>query len=151
MKVILKETVESLGLAGSEVKVADGYARNYLFPKGKAVAATDSNRKVIEQMRAKLELRIAKEKEKASEAAEKIVGTVCKISAKVSAEGKLYGSVGVSDIVDALSEQGIEVSKKMVLLNEAIKEIGTYPVGIYLYEDVVPEITVEVTDEQATA
>lgn len=151
MKVILKETVESLGLAGSEVKVADGYARNYLLPQGKALLATPGNRKVIEQNRAKIELRLAKEKERAAEAAEKLAGVVCRIGARVSAEGKLYGSVSVGDIVDALEEQGLTVTKKMVLLKDPIKEIGTYAVGIYLYEDIVPEITVEVFDESAGA
>ena len=147
MKVILKETVEALGLAGSEVKVADGYARNYLFPKDKAVPATPGNRKIMEQNRAKLELRLAKEKETAEEAAKQIVGTVCKIGVKASSEGKLYGSVSIGDIVDALADQGLEVSKKMVLLKDPIKELGAYTVGIYIYEDVVPEITVEVVEE----
>ncbi len=151
MKVILKETVESLGLAGTEVKVADGYARNYLLPKGKALAATPGNRKIIEQSRAKIELRLAKEKELAAEAAEKIAGLVCRIGAKVSAEGKLYGSVSVGDIVDALAEQGVEISKKMVQMKDPIKELGTYPVGIYIYKEIVPEITVEVVDETAGA
>lgn len=147
MKVILKETVESLGLAGSEVKVADGYARNYLFPKNKAVLATPGNRKIMEQNRAKLELRIAKEKATAEEAAKQITGTVCKIGVKASSEGKLYGSVSVGDIVDALADQGLEVTKKMVLLKDPIKELGSYSVGIYIYEEVVPEVTVDVVEE----
>ncbi|MFZ5564044.1 MAG: 50S ribosomal protein L9 [Thermodesulfobacteriota bacterium] len=148
MQVILKETVEALGLAGSEVKVAAGYARNYLFPRGKAMLATPENRKKIDQMRAKIELQIAKEKEAAQEAAKKLEGVVCRISAKVGAEGRLYGSVTVGDIVDALAAQDISVSKKMVLLRENIKEVGTYPVGIYIYKGVVPEITVEVAADE---
>ena len=148
MLIILKETVESLGLAGSEVKVAAGYARNYLFPQGKAVLATPGNRQIIEQSRAKIELRIAKEKAKATEDAQKIEGVSCKITAKVSAEGKLYGSVTIGDIVEALAGQGVVVSKKMVLLKESIKEIGTYQVGIYLYEDVIPEVVVEIAEEE---
>lgn len=150
MQVILKETVESLGLAGTEVKVADGYARNYLFPRGKAVAATPENRKSIEQNRAKLELQLAREKEMAEEAAKQIEGVVCRIPAKVSAEGKLYGSVSVGDIVDTLAAQGIEVKKKMVQLTDSIKELGTYPVSIYIYKDVVPEISVEVVSDEQT-
>ena len=115
MQVILKETIETLGMAGTEVKVADGYARNYLFPKNKAVAATPANRKVMEQNRQKLELQIAREKEIASQAAEKIAGVVCRIPAKARTEGRLYGSVAPGDILSALSEQGIEVSKRMFL------------------------------------
>ncbi len=148
MQVILKETIDSLGMAGTEVKVADGYARNYLFPQDKAVAATPANRKVMEQNRQKLELQIAREKEIAGQAAEKIAGVVCRISAKARTEGRLYGSVAPGDIVVALSEQGIEVSKRMLLLKEPIKEIGTYTVGINLYKDIHPEITVEVVAEE---
>lgn len=148
MQVILKETIETLGLAGSEVKVSPGYARNYLFPKDMAVAATEANRRVMEQNRRKLEIQIAKEKEKAEETAAAIDGKTCRISAKVSPEGKLYGSVSPGDIVNALAEEGLSVSKKMVLLKEPIKEVGTYPVSIYVYKDVLPEITVEVTAQE---
>jgi len=148
MQVILKETIETLGLAGTEVKVSDGYARNYLFPQDKAMEATEANRRVMEQNRRKLEIQIAKEKEKAEAAAEAIAGTVCRIAAKVSPEGKLYGSVAPGDIVDALREQGLEISKKMVLLKEPIKEVGTYPVEIYVYKDVLPEISVEVVPQE---
>lgn len=111
------------------------------------MAATPENRKIIEQNRAKLELQLAKEKEMAESAAQQIDGVVCRIPAKVSSEGKLYGSVSVGDIVDALAAQGVEVKKKMVQLTDSIKELGTYPVSIYIYKDVAPEITVEVVSE----
>ena len=148
MQVLLKETVEALGLAGAEVKVAAGYARNYLFPRGKAMSATPENRKQIEQMRAKIELQIAKERAVAQEEAKRLEGVVCRITAKVGAEGRLYGSVSVGDIVDALAAQGITVSKKMVLLLENIKEVGSHPVGIYIYKGVVPEISVEIVADE---
>lgn len=148
MQVILKESIESLGMAGTEVKVADGYARNYLFPQNKAVAATPANRKIMEQNRQKLALQIAKEKEVAMEAAGKLAGVVCRIPAKASAEGRLYGSVAPGDISAALKEQGIDVSKRMLLLKEPIKEIGTYTVAINIYKDVHPEITVEVVKDE---
>jgi len=148
MQVILKETIETLGMAGTEVKVADGYARNYLFPQNKAIVATPANRKVMEQNRQKLELQIAKEKELASQAAEQLVGVVCRISAKARTEGRLYGSVTPNDIIEALSEQNIEVSKRMLLLKEPIKELGTYTVAINLYKDIQPEITIEVVAEE---
>jgi large subunit ribosomal protein L9 len=144
MQVILKETIDTLGMAGTEVKVADGYARNYLFPQNKAVAATPANRKIMEQNRQKLELQIAKEKEIATQAAEKVAGVVCRIQARASKEGRLYGSVSPSDICAALKEQGVEVSKRMIIIREPIKETGTYTVAINIYKDIHPEITVEV-------
>lgn len=148
MKVILKETIESLGIIGSEVDVANGYARNYLLPQNKAVAATPANRRMLEQEKKKFDLQIAKEKKIAEEMAAALQGVVCKIEARVSDESRLYGSVTVRDIIDALAKQDITVEKRMVLLTEPIKEIGTYTVPIRVYTDVEPEITVEVQAEQ---
>lgn len=147
MKVILKETIESLGIIGSEVTVADGYARNYLLPQNKAVHATPQNRRMLEQEKAKFELQIAKEKEFAEEMAKRLEGVVCKIPAKVSEEDRLYGSVSSRDIIDSLASQDIEIEKRMVLLSEPIKNIGTYKVPIRVYKGVEPEITVEIVPE----
>lgn len=147
MKVILKETIESLGIIGSEVTVADGYARNYLLPQNKAVLATPQNRRVLEQQKAKFELQIAKEKRIAEEMAEKLKGVVCKIYAKVSDEDRLYGSITLRDIINALDRQEIKVEKRMVLLKEPIKNIGTFQVPIRVYSGVEPEITIEVLPE----
>jgi large subunit ribosomal protein L9 len=147
MKVILKETIESLGIIGSEVDVARGYARNYLLPQDKAVVATPQNRKMLEQERVKFDLQIAKEKKVAEEMAQRLEGVSCRIAAKVSEEDRLYGSVGVRDIINALEKQDIQVEKRMVLLNDPIKSIGTFQVPIRVYKDVEPEITVEVVPE----
>lgn len=147
MKVILKETIESLGIIGSEVTVADGYARNYLLPQNKAVLATPQNRRVLEQVKAKFELQIAKEKRIAEEMAEKLKGVVCKIYAKVSDEDRLYGSITLRDIINALDRQEIKVEKRMVLLKEPIKNIGTFQVPIRVYSGVEPQITIEVLPE----
>ncbi len=147
MKVILKETIDSLGIIGSEVSVADGYARNYLFPQKKAVLATPQNRRMLEQEKAKFELQIAKERKVAEEMAQKLEGVVCKIKAKVSEEERLYGSVSIRDIIDALGEQDVIVEKRMVLLKEPIKALGTYSVPIRVYKEVEPEISVEVIPE----
>ena len=147
MKVILKETIDSLGIIGSEVSVADGYARNYLFPQNKAVLATPQNRRMLEQEKAKFELQIAKERKVAEEMAQKLQGVVCQIKAKVSEEDRLYGSVSIRDIIDALSEQDVVVEKRMVLLKEPIKALGTYNVPIRVYKEVEPEISVEVIPE----
>ena len=148
MKVILKETIESLGIIGSEVTVADGYARNYLLPQKKAVIATPQNLKLLEQERAKFEVQIAKERKLAEEMATRLEGVTCTISAKVSEEDRLYGSVTIRDIIDALAKQDINVEKRMVLLKETIKTIGTYKVPLRVYKDVEPEITVEIVPEK---
>ena len=147
MKVILKETIDTLGIAGTECKVADGYGRNFLLPQGKAVLATPQNRKVMEQAKAKLELQIAKERKLAEEMADKIKDVACTIKAKVHEEGRLYGSVTTHDIKDALNAQEIMLERRVILLAEPIKEIGEYKVPIRLYKDVEPEITVNVIAE----
>ncbi|HEA68491.1 MAG TPA: 50S ribosomal protein L9 [Desulfobacterales bacterium] len=147
MKVILKETIDSLGIIGNEVTVADGYARNYLLPQNKAVLATPQNRKILEQNKKKFELQIAKEKEFAEKMAARLNGVSCKISAKVSEGDRLYGSVKIRDIIKALEKQDIKVDKRMVLLKEPIKNIGTQKIPIHIYTDVEPVIEVEVVPE----
>ena len=149
MKVILKETISSLGIIGSEVTVADGYARNYLLPQSKAVPATPQQRRILEQEKAKFELQIAKEKEFAQEMANRLEAVMVTIASKVHEADKLYGSVTIRDIIDALKKQDVEVEKRMVLLNEPIKTIGTFKVPIRVYQGVKPEITVEVIPEEA--
>ncbi len=147
MKVILKETIDSLGIIGSEVRVADGYARNYLLPQGKAVPATEQYRKLLQHERAKFELQIAKEKELAQQMAQKLEAVECEIAAKVHEGEQLYGSVTVRDIVDALGKQDISVEKRMILLKEPIKTIGTFKVPVRVYTEVEPEITVNIVPE----
>lgn len=147
MKLILKETIESLGLVGSIVNVSDGYARNYLLPQKKAVLNTPQNLKMLEREKAKLEVQIAREKGFAEEIAGKLEGVVCKITAKVSEEDRLYGSISVRDIVDSLAAQGFTVEKSMVLLAEPIKTLGTFTVPVRVYKGIKPNITVEVVPE----
>lgn len=147
MKLILKETIESLGIIGSEVEVSAGYARNYLLPQGKAVIDTPQNRKVLEKEKAKFDLQIAKEKEFAEEMAKRLEGLTCKIVAKVTEEDRLYGSVTIHDIIESLEAQDVKVEKRMVLLSDPIKTTGTYQVPIRVYRDIEPEITVEVVPE----
>jgi large subunit ribosomal protein L9 len=147
MKVILKETIDSLGIIGSEVRVADGYARNFLLPQSKAVAATAQNRKLLERDRAKFEIQIAKERKIAEEMAQRLESVSVTIAAKVSEEDRLYGSISVRDIIDALAKQDIVLEKRMVLLKEPIKTIGSYKVPIRVYKEVEPEISVEIVPE----
>jgi large subunit ribosomal protein L9 len=147
MKVILKETINSLGIIGSEVSVADGYARNFLLPQDKALMATPQNRRILEQEKAKFEIQIAKERKLAEEMAERLEGVSCRIAAKVSEENRLYGSVGVRDIIDALASQNIVVEKRMILLKEPIKELGSFKIPIRVYKEVEPEVSVEIVPE----
>ena len=147
MKVILKETISSLGIIGSEVSVANGYARNYLLPQEKAVLATPQNHRKMENERAKFEIQIAKERKLAVEMAQKLEDVVCQVSAKVSDEDRLYGSVTVRDIMDALAAQNIVVEKRMILLKEPLKTVGSFRVPIRVYNEVEPEITVEISPE----
>jgi large subunit ribosomal protein L9 len=147
MKVILNETIEALGIIGSEVSVSDGYARNYLLPQGKALTATPQNLKKIKDQRKNIDLQIAKERRVAEEMAKQLKDVVCTISAKVSNENKLYGSVTVGNIIENLAKQDIKVEKRSVLLQAPIKEVGNYKVPIRVYAEVEPEITVEVVPE----
>jgi large subunit ribosomal protein L9 len=147
MKVILKETIDSLGIIGSEVSVSKGYARNYLLPQNKAVLATPQNRKMLAQEHTKFELQIAKERNLAEQMAQKLEGVKCTIAAKVSEENRLYGSISARDIAGALAAQDIVIEKRMVLLKEPIKEIGSYEIPIRVYKEVEPKITVEIVAE----
>lgn len=147
MKVILLETIDSLGIIGSEVEVKDGYARNYLIPQKKAVKATPENRKMMEQKQKKIQLQMAKERKIAEEMAQRLAGITCKITAKVADEDKLYGSVTDRDIAEALAGQGIEVPRRMIVLPSPIKTTGTFDVEIRVYKDISQTIKVEVTAE----
>lgn len=147
MKVILKETISSLGIIGSEVNVAVGYARNFLLPQDKAVLATPQNRRKMDNERAKFDIQIAKERSLAEEMAQRLEGVSCQITAKVSDEDRLYGSVGVRDILDALAAQDIVVEKRMIMLKEPIKSLGSFKIPIRVYKQVEPKITVEIVPE----
>jgi len=147
MKVILTQTIESLGIIGSEADVKPGYARNFLLPQKKAVVATPQNRRRLELDKAKFELQIAKERKLAEEMAKRLEGVVCRITAKVAEEDRLYGSVTARDVIDSLATQNITVEKRMLLLSDPIKQLGSFKVPIRVYKGVEPEITVEVVAE----
>lgn len=148
MKVILTETIESLGTVGDEVDVAKGYARNYLVPKKKAIVATAKNRKLFERQRMQVEKQLDMAHAEAEAMAEKMRGAVCTIAGKVSEEDRLYGSVSTRDIAEQLKTQGFDVDKSMVMLSEPIKTLGSYIVPIHLHADITSEITVKVVPEQ---
>ncbi|WP_027358562.1 50S ribosomal protein L9 [Desulforegula conservatrix] len=147
MQVILLETIDSLGIAGSEVKVADGYGRNYLLPRKKALLATPQNKKLMESQKAKIALKIEKEKGLANEMAKRLEAVVITVPVKITEDNRLYGSVNAIDIKAALEAMGIEVERRMILLSEPIKAVGSFKVPVKVYSGIEPEITIEVIAE----
>jgi large subunit ribosomal protein L9 len=142
MDVILQQAVEKLGQPGDVVKVSPGYARNYLIPRGIALAATPGNKKRIEQQRQRLEAAESSRRETAAELAQRVEQVSLTFSARVGEEGKLFGSVTAADIVQQLESQGYHIEKRQVDLHEPIKALGVYRVPIRLHADVKPEIKV---------
>ena len=147
MEVILRESVQHLGAAGDVVKVKDGYARNYLLPKGLAYPATDANKKKIAFEAERIAKLRAVEKGAAETEASRIAAVHLRFDVKVGEEDKLYGSITSSDIQRKLAELGIQVDKRKVDLPEPIRELGEFQVGIKLHPDVRPEIHVTVVKE----
>ncbi|MBM4271001.1 MAG: 50S ribosomal protein L9 [Deltaproteobacteria bacterium] len=147
MKVILKDNIESLGKAGDTVKVSDGYARNYLIPRGLAVEASNRTLKAFEHEKKQIMQKIERERMTAETLAERVKGTTCTIIRRVGEQDKLFGSVTTKDIEHSLHEQGFEIDKKMILLDEPIKATGEFPVRIKLRPGVITEIKVVVEAE----
>lgn len=149
MQVILMDKVANLGGLGDVVKVKEGYARNYLIPKGFAKRASAENMKVFEARRAELE-RVAAEKLAAAQAkAAKLEGFRLEISRKAGVDGRLFGSVSPADVAEALKQQGIEVDKGAVRMpNGLLKTIGDFPLEVAPHADVVATIVVAVVGEQ---
>ncbi|MBW2391781.1 MAG: 50S ribosomal protein L9 [Syntrophobacteria bacterium] len=148
MKVILKEDIPKLGIMGETVQVAPGYGRNYLIPQGKAVLATSKNSKELEHQR-QLILRKAELIRKDAESfAEKFRGLTLTLARKVVEEDKIYGSVSVSDISQALEEAGVEIERKLIKLDEPIKSLGEFQVPVKVHADVTAELTVQVVKEE---
>ena len=147
MEVILREDVEKLGSRGSVVKVAPGYARNFLLPKRLAVAATESNKKIVEQERQAHLRRDAKEVADAQELAKMMAAVEVTIPHKAGEHDQLFGSVTAGDIATALEKQGYTIDRKKVHLDEAIKKLGDFKASVRLHRDVTVEIPVHVVKE----
>jgi large subunit ribosomal protein L9 len=146
MKVILKGDVKGLGKKGDIVNASDGYARNYLFPKNLAVEATEGNLKVQENFKAKEAKKKADELTQAKELAKRLSGAVLTLSVKAGENGKLFGSITSKDIAEELKkQQGIEVDRRKVVLDEAIKNAGEYTVEVKVYPEVSAKIKVNIT------
>ena len=147
MKIILQEDFFTLGHIGEVVKVADGYARNFLIPKGIAVHATDSNLKQFEAMKEAILKKKAKVRESAEELSKKILAEKLTFKRKAGEDDKLFGSVTNMDIASALKEKGFEIDKRTVYIDEHLKHIGDFKVGIKLHPEVTVEIDVTVERE----
>ena len=147
MEIILREDVQHLGKAGEVVKVKDGYARNFLLPKGLAYVATEANKKKIAFEATRIAKQRATEKEAAEGEAARLAGLKLSFSVKVGEEEKLYGSVTASDIQRKLEELGIHVDKRKIDLPEPIRSLGEFRVGIKIHPDVRPEIVITVVKE----
>jgi large subunit ribosomal protein L9 len=145
--VLLREDIDDLGARGEIVKVKAGYARNYLLPRNLAVRATASNVKQIEQERAALLKKEARERGTAEEQANLMKSLRLSFTRKVGEHGMLYGSVTSMDIAEALKERGYEIDRRRITLREAIKETGEFAVPVRLHREVTVEIPVEVTAE----
>lgn len=147
MEIILREDVQHLGKAGEVVKVKDGYARNFLLPKGLAYPATEANKKKIEFEGARLAKQRASEKTAAETEAARLADVHLTFAVKVGDEDKLFGSVTASDIQRKLEELGLHVEKRKIDLDEPIRELGEFKVGLKIHPEVRPEVTVTVVKE----
>jgi len=148
MKIILKEAVDNLGDRGSVVSVKDGYARNYLLPKGLAMRFTPGAQKVLGQERRMYDLRQLKAKEEAQAFADKITAVDLTVAKRAGDQEVLYGSVTPTDIAEMLAAKGIAVEKRKIVLREPIKKLGDYEIQIRLHHEVSPSVRLHVIKEE---
>ena len=147
MEVILREHVDNLGRRGDVVKVADGYARNYLLPRKLALAVTDANKRQIERERKIFETKEAEEKQQAEAVAERIGQLEIEIARRVGENNTLYGSVTSADVAHALEAKGFQLDKRKIVLPDAVKALGEVTVPIKIHRDVTAQLKVKVVPE----
>ena len=147
MEVILREHVDNVGRRGEVVKVADGYARNYLLPRKLALLATDGNKKQIERERSKFDALEAEEQKVAETLAGRLAGVEIVVARKVGETEALYGSVTSSDIAEALAAKGFDIDRRKLQLAEPIKKLGEYDVPVKLHREVTTNLKVRVVAE----
>ena len=147
MEVILRDHVENVGKRGEVVKVADGYARNYLLPRKLALIATPGNLKQVERERVKLDAKEAEERDAASAIAARMSGLEVVIARRVGETEALYGSVTSADIAESLAQRGFEVDKRKIGLREPIKKLGDQTVPVKLHREVIVQLPVKVVAE----
>ncbi len=149
MKVILIENISSLGKAGDTIQVADGYARNFLIPKKKALEATSSNIRQLDRQRDLFVNKISKEKETAVELASKIQDLSCSLSRPVGDQEKIFGSVTSQDIQEFLLAHEINIDRRKIILKTPIKTLGDFMIPIKLHPEVIAQLTVKVVPNVA--
>ncbi len=147
MEVILREHVDNLGRRGEIVKVADGYARNFLLPRKLALPVTEGNKKHVERERARFDAKEAEERSGAEAIAARMAGVEVEIARKVGETEALYGSVTSADIVDALKARGFDVDRRKLQLADPIKKVGEFDVPVKLHRDVTTTVKVKVVPE----
>jgi large subunit ribosomal protein L9 len=146
MKVLLRDDVAGVGRRGDIVKVAGGFARNFLLPEGRAIIATDGADGQAQQMRRRRDLREAQDRAAAESQAKVLAGAVIPVTARAAGGGRLYGSVGPVEVAEAIkAAKGVEVDRSHVVLPDHIKETGSFDVTVELFRDVVVVVTVEVS------
>ena len=148
MKVILKNDVRNLGSYGDEVEVADGYGRNYLIPKGLALQATDQNKSVIDQKKKILLTRFEKDKTEAESIVNQLLAEEICFKRKAGESDKIFGSVTSHDIAEFLNAKGFNIDKKKILLDDPIKNLGSFTVSIKIHPDVPCTLSVKVDKEE---
>lgn len=148
MEVILKKSVEGLGVPGDVLKVSDGYARNYLLPMQLAVHATERNRRYLEHQKRVIDQQESKDKERAREIASQITGVTCTLKRRAGENDRLFGSVTSMDVAEALRAEGFELERRFLELAEPIRELGVFMVPVKLHTDVVVELRVVVEREE---
>lgn len=148
MQVILREDIDNLGKIGDLVKVADGYARNYLVPNKKAIEATTKNVHAMDHAKKMVSDRIRKLKKEAAADADRIKALVITIKAKSGEEGKLFGSVTSMDIAEAMKAQGVAIDKRKIVLEEPIRRLGDFTVAVKLHADVTADFKLSVVAEE---
>ena len=147
MKVILREDVKDLGHVGELLTVKDGYARNYLLPRGLALEANLKNVKSFEHDKRKIQEAVKKAKSGAEELSSKIAAVTLTIKAKAGEEDKLFGSVTAMDIAEALKQEGLDIDRRKIVLEEPIKRLGNYTVSVKVHSEVSAQFTVQVVSE----
>ena len=145
MKVVLRTDIPGVGKRGDITDVSDGYARNFLVPQGRAIVANDGIEHQAASMRRSRDLKDARNRESAEAIARKLVPIVFRIEARSGSEGRLFGSVTASDIIEAVKQQsGVELDRRRLVIDEAIKTLGTHEAGVRLHPEVEFRLTLEV-------
>jgi large subunit ribosomal protein L9 len=148
MEVILREHVDNLGHRGEIVKVAEGYARNFLLPRKLALPVTEANKKQIERERVKAEARDAAERQDAEAVAQRVGAVEITIARRVGENDTLYGSVTAADITEALAKHGVQVDRRKVQLHEPVKQLGEFTVPVKIHRDVTAQVKLRVVKEE---